>query len=104
MTDGRHKLARAPGANDSSLHHWVARYVNHRSETTGNQNGVIVRGVDLRQLAAPIQPAERHALEKCLLSRIRLVVSIIGCPATRERRELNCDTRIVKLLKRVGDL
>src|SRR5215831_20120887 len=104
MTYGGHKLARAPRANDGFLHLSITRDVNHRSETTGNQNGVIVRRIDLGQLAAPIQPAERHALKKLLLSLILFVVSIVGRPTTRDGRELNCDTRIVKHLKRVGSL
>ena len=104
MTDGGHELARGPGTNDGSLHLCTARDVNHRSETAGNQDGVIVRGVDLGQFAAPIQSAERLALEEILLSLILFVVSIVRRPSSRDGRELNRDTRLVKHLKRMSDL
>src|SRR5689334_8774798 len=104
MTNGSHKLARAPRTNDSILHICITRDVNHRSETAGNQNRVIVRGIDLGQLAAPIQSVERLALKKLLLSLILLVVSIIGCPPPTNGRELNGYTRLVKHLERVGNL
>ena len=78
MTDGGHELARGPGTNDGLPHLCTARDVNHRSETAGNQDGVEVRGVDLGQFAAPIQSAERLALEKILLSLILFVVSSYG--------------------------
>ena len=49
MTNSGHELARAPRTNDGSLHLCIARDINHRSETAGNQGGVVVRGIDLRR-------------------------------------------------------
>ena len=69
-----------------------------------NEDGVVVRGVHLRQLAAAIQPSKRLALEKLLLSRVLLVVCVVRRPSADGRRELHRDARLVEHVERVSDL
>ena len=64
MTGGGLELARGPGTNDGFLHLCIARDVGHRSETAGNEDGVVVAASTSGQFATPVQSAERLDLEE----------------------------------------
>src|SRR5262249_16649142 len=82
VTDCRHEFTGAPSAHDSSLNIRIARDVDLGDEAARYQDGVVVRGIQLGQLAAAIEPAEGLALEELLLSGIFRVVGIVRRPST----------------------